>query len=83
MTDQPLTPQTPETTTQSTVTPLRVFKIGSVRVLEDDSTRDLTTDQVRSVLKPLYPEVAHATIREMNEGDTRLVEFLPQPGRKG
>ncbi len=43
----------------------------------------ITNEQVRNLLKMQYPEVANATIRETVNGDTRIVEFLPQPGRKG
>lgn len=43
----------------------------------------LTNEQVRDLLKTSYPEVANATFREREEGDLRVVEFLPQPGRKG
>jgi hypothetical protein len=63
----------------------RVFKTGSVRIQEDASTRNLSNEQVREVLKSAYPEVAHATIRERVDEDASVVtvEFLPQPGRKG
>ncbi|MEO1441712.1 MAG: hypothetical protein AAFV33_15040 [Chloroflexota bacterium] len=63
----------------------RVFKTGSVRIQEDASTRHLSNEAVRDVLKAAYPEVAHATIRERVDEENGLVtvEFLPQPGRKG
>lgn len=62
----------------------RIFKIGAVRIVEDDSTRGLTPDAVRTILKSSYPEVAHATVRETVLADgTPLIEYLPQPGRKG
>ncbi|MHB8625530.1 MAG: PRTRC system protein C [Aggregatilineales bacterium] len=65
-------------------TPLkRVFKIGANRVAEDAATAKLTTEQVQKLLVTQYPEVANATVRETVSGDTRTVEFLPQPGRKG
>ena len=62
----------------------RIFKTGPVRIVEDESTRGLSNEAVRSLLKPTYPEIANATIRETTttEGQT-MVEFLPQPGRKG
>lgn len=62
----------------------RIFKTGAVRIVEDDSMRGLNNEEVRNVLKATYPEVANATIREVttDEGQT-VVEFLPQPGRKG
>ena len=65
-------------------TQARIFKTGAVRIVEDESTRGLNNEEVLSVLKTTYPEIANATIREVttNEGQT-VVEFLPQPGRKG
>lgn len=45
----------------------------------------ISNEQVRDLLKTSYPEIANATIRERTEGENglRVVEFLPQPGRKG
>lgn len=61
----------------------RVFKIGATRIVETDSMSGLTNEQVRELLKISYPEVANATLREREENGLRVVEFLPQPGRKG
>lgn len=61
----------------------RVFKTGATRIFEDETMTGLTNEQVRDVLKRTYPEVAHATIREREQDGLRIVEFLPQPGRKG
>lgn len=61
----------------------RVFKIGSVRIPENDTTTGKTIDQVKALLKAAYPEVANATPREHTADGVHLVEFLPQPGRKG
>lgn len=61
----------------------RVFKIGATRIVEDSSMSDLTNEQVRDLLKISYPEIANATLREREENGARVVEFLPQPGRKG
>ncbi len=65
----------------------RVFKIGTNRIVEDSSTVSLNNEQIRNLLKATYPEVANASIRERtettSEGDLRIVEFMPQPGRKG
>lgn len=71
--------------TDQTPTPLsRVFKIGATRVVEDPSTMSgLSNEQVRDLLKTTYPEIANATLRERDENGLRVVEFLPQPGRKG
>ena len=72
MTDQNSTPLT------------RVFKIGATRVVEDPSTMSgMSNEQVRELLKTRYPEIANATLRERDENGLRVVEFLPQPGRKG
>ena len=62
----------------------RIFKTGTVRIIEDESTVGLDNEAVRNLLKTSYPEIANATIREVTttEGQT-VVEFLPQPGRKG
>ena len=61
----------------------RVFKTGTVRIVEDESMQGLSNEDVRNLLKATYPEVANATIRETTSDGQRLVEFLPQPGRKG
>lgn len=73
MTDQNVTP------TQ----PARVFKIGATRIVEDASMSALDNNAIRDLLKTSYPEIANATIRERDENGLRVVEFLPQPGRKG
>jgi hypothetical protein len=69
-------------TEQTNPTP-RVFKIGATRIVEDASMAGLSNEQVRDILKRTYPEVAHATIREREQDGLHIVEFLPQPGRKG
>ncbi len=61
----------------------RVFKIGATRIVEDPSMSTLTNEQARDLLKTSYPEIANATLREREENGLRVVEFLPQPGRKG
>ncbi len=62
----------------------RVFKVGTTRIVEDESMRGLSNDEVRTLLKATYPEVANATIRETTATTGEpVVEFLPQPGRKG
>lgn len=62
----------------------RIFKTGAVLIVEDESMRELDNEAVRDLLKATYPEVANATIREVTGDDGQtLVEFLPQPGRKG
>mgnify|MGYP006285266625 CR=1 FL=1 len=65
-------------------TPQRIFKIGSTRIVEDESTAALTNEQVRDLLKRRYPEIANATVRETTlEDGTTLVSFNAVPGRKG
>jgi hypothetical protein len=61
----------------------RLFKIGATRIAEDVSMFSLSNEQVRDVLKRTFPEIAHATIRERDDNGHRVIEFLPQPGRKG
>jgi hypothetical protein len=61
----------------------RIFKVGTTKIVEDESMQGLSVEEIRDRLKPMYPEVAEATIREKMEGETTFVEFLPRPGRKG
>ena len=61
----------------------RIFKIGSTKIVADESMRDLDNEAVRELLKRTYPEVANATIREEEEDDKIIVSYLPKPGRKG
>lgn len=69
---------------EQTTSKPRVFKTGTVRIVEDANMSGLSNEDVRSLLKSSYPEVANATIRESQlEDGTPLIEFLPQPGRKG
>ena len=70
-------------TDQNPTQPTRVFKIGATRVVEDPSMSGLSNEQVAQLLKTSYPEIANATLRERDENGLRVVEFLPQPGRKG
>ncbi len=68
---------------QSTPT-TRIFKTGATRIVEDESMHGLSVEEVCGILKRTYPEIAHATVRETPQPDgTVMVEFLPQPGRKG
>lgn len=44
----------------------------------------INNQQIRTILKRTYPEVAHATIREATlEDGTIAVIFTSVPGRKG
>lgn len=62
----------------------RIFKIGATRIVEDNSTRQMSTEQVRDMLKGQFPEVVNAKIseRQAEDGNT-IVEFAAQPGRRG
>ncbi len=62
----------------------RIFVIGANRIVEDESTTALSNDAMRALFRATYPEVANAPIREPTDSDGhRIIEFLPQPGRKG
>ncbi len=77
------TPGAPNATPEPTPK-ARIFKIGATRIVADASTAQLSQEEVRAFLKPTYPEVANAAIRETNvDENTLLLEFLAQPGRKG
>jgi hypothetical protein len=70
--------------TQNT-NPSRVFKIGSVRIVEDSSMVGKTPKEIQKLLAPLYPQVENATIREHTDEATGVTEisYLAKPGRKG
>lgn len=70
MSDQPFVP--------------RIFVIGANRIVEDESTASLGNEQIRTMLRATYPEVAHATFRERTDANgNHVVEFLPVAGHKG
>ena len=69
--------------TSSNTSLTRLFKTGTTVITESVDMRGLSVEQVKQLLKASYPEVAHATVRERVDGDTLIVEFLPQAGRKG
>ena len=88
--------QTPNTTPEAATEPVaastptvevvnneRVFKIGSQTIYENDVTYGLSNEAVRDILKLQFPEIANATIGARAENGLSIVEFLPQPGRKG
>lgn len=63
---------------------LRLFKTGSTIIAENETTANLSPEDVRDILKYQYPEVANATINtRTNDDGQEIVEFLPKPGRKG
>jgi hypothetical protein len=62
----------------------RIFKIGATRIVEDASLAGRNLDEVKAILQRSYPEIAHATVREITlEDGTKLTEWLAQPGKKG
>lgn len=63
----------------------RVFVIGGVRLMEEASMAGKTNADIQQMLKPLYPQVENATLRERLDEASGLtiVEFIPRPGRKG
>lgn len=69
-------------TNETNPTP-RVFVIGATRIKEDASMAGRSNEEIRDLLKPTYPEVAHATIRETEQDGLRIVTYLARPGHKG
>ena len=70
--------------TEQTNSQPRIFKIGATRIVEDPSLSGKPLDDVKAILQRSYPEIAHATVREMTLDDgAKLVEWLAKPGRKG
>ena len=62
----------------------RIFKIGSTTIMEDESLAGKSLDEVKTILQRSYPEVAHATVREVTlEDGTQAIHYIPQAGRKG
>ena len=72
-------------TTQTANKPApRVFRTGTTVITEDDSTRGLDIEVVRSILKRTYPEPANASFTEETDYEGRtVVTFRPKPRRKG
>lgn len=62
----------------------RIFKTGSTIITENETTANLSAEEVRDILKYQYPEVANATINtRTNDEGQQIIEYLPRPGRKG
>lgn len=62
----------------------RIFKTGSTIIAENETTANLSPEEVRDILKYQYPEVANATINtRTNDDGQEIIEYLPRPGRKG
>jgi hypothetical protein len=66
-------------------TPTRVFKIGSVRIVEDESMQGKSLKEIQKMLAPLYPQIENATVRERTDEESGvvLIEYINPPGRKG
>jgi hypothetical protein len=58
-------------------------KIGTQNIVLPQDKAAATIEEIRDLLKFSHPEVKDATFREGAEGEHRVIEFLPKPGRKG
>ncbi|MBN8595837.1 MAG: hypothetical protein J0M33_29050 [Anaerolineae bacterium] len=68
----------------TTTAPLRIFKTGATRIIEDETLRGKSVEEVRALLRSAYPEIANATVRETTTTEGQpVIEFLPVAGRKG
>ena len=71
-------------TEQTNNTQPRIFKIGTNTIMEDASMSGLDLDAVKQILQRTYPEVAHATVREVTlEDGSTCYHFIPVAGKKG
>ena len=71
-------------TDQTNNSQARVFKIGTSTIVEDESMSGLDLDAVKQILQRTYPEVAHATVREVTlEDGSTCYHFIPVAGKKG
>lgn len=61
----------------------RVFQIGSVTIHEDDSLRELSLDEIKTILAHQYPQVLNATHLETTEHGRQVIAFTPRAGTKG
>jgi hypothetical protein len=61
----------------------RLFKIGSTKIVEDESMAGLSIEQVRDRLRSRFPEVAKATVRQREVDGVTYIEFSARVGRKG
>jgi len=63
----------------------RIFKIGSTKIVEDESMQGRSIEEMREILRLTFPEVAQATVREKVDAENGItwIEWLPKPGRKG
>ena len=61
----------------------RIFKIGSTKIVENESMAGLSVEEIRDRLKTKFPEVAKATVRQREVDGVTYIEFMAAPGRKG
>jgi len=62
----------------------RIFKIGTTTIVENESMAGKSLDEIKTILARSYPEVAHATVREVKlEDGTQAIHYIPVAGRKG
>jgi len=75
--------------TAQAVTPKRLFKTGATIIEIDDAMAHMDNEAIRNVLKLQYPELAHATLREVPQEPLAdgtqvvVIEALAGPGTKG
>ena len=74
---------------QQNVTPKRIFKTGSTLIDIDATMAHRSNDAICDLLKLQYPELAHATLREIPQEPladgtpVMLIEAMPSIGSKG
>jgi hypothetical protein len=69
--------------TEKTTTTPRLIKIGSTQFVEDESTLDLSIEELRRALRPAFPELAYASVQQREENGVHYVFFDARPGHKG
>jgi hypothetical protein len=71
-------------TEQTNNTQARIFKIGTSTIVEDESLAGKSLDEVKTILQRSYPEVTHATVREVTlEDGSTCYHYIPVAGTKG
>jgi hypothetical protein len=67
---------------QSTPAP-RQIQIGGTQFVEDESTLGLSVEELRQALRPAFPELAYATVRQHEEDGVTYLSFEARAGSKG
>jgi hypothetical protein len=62
---------------------MTIVRINNKRVALDDSLQTASVEAIKENLQIQYPEIQNAMMRVRTENDTRIVEFVPQAGKKG